>query len=141
MNSPDNSNPLLQVKDLEVTFVDEKGSLQALKEVNFSVIREQFICVVGPSGSGKSTLVRVLAGLLSPTSGEVILDGTRITKPRRGVGIVFQKANLMPWRSVIRNITLPLEIQNSSPEAASERAQELIDLVGLTGFEAWLPLL
>jgi len=139
MNSPNKSNPLLQVKDLGVTFVDEKGSLQALKDVNFSVEREQFICVVGPSGSGKSTLVRVLAGLLLPTSGEVILDGSRITKPRRGVGIVFQKANLMPWRSVIRNITLPLEIQYSSPERATKRAQELIDLVGLTGFEDWLP--
>ncbi len=139
MNSPNNSNLLLQVKDLGVTFVDEKGSLQALKGVNFSVEREQFICVVGPSGSGKSTLVRVLAGLLPPTIGEVILDGSRITKPRRGVGIVFQKANLMPWRSVIRNITLPLEIQNSPPERATERAQELIDLVGLTGFEDWLP--
>ena len=139
MNLINDSNPFLQVIDLGVNFIDEKGSLQALEEVNFSVDREQFVCVVGPSGSGKSTLVRVLAGLLSPSSGEVILDGTRITSPRQGVGIVFQKANLMPWRSVTRNITLPLEIQNTPPDEAAERTQQLIDLVGLTGFEDWLP--
>ena len=139
MNSANRSDPLLQVKNLDVTFVDAKGSLQALMDINFSVDREQFICVVGPSGSGKSTLIRVLAGLLQPTAGEVILDGNLLTRPRRGVGIVFQKANMMPWRSVISNITLPLEIQNTSFSEAREQAQELIDLVGLTGFEDWLP--
>lgn len=139
MNSANKSTPLLQVKDLDVTFVDEKGSLQALREINFSIEREQFICVVGPSGSGKSTLIRVLAGLLQPTSGEVILEGIKLTRPRQGVGIVFQKANLMPWRSVSRNIALPLEIQNYPAPEIEERTQELINLVGLTGFEDWLP--
>ena len=134
-----NNNPLLDVKDLGVTFTDDKGSLQALNQINFSVDREQFICVVGPSGSGKSTLIRVLAGLLSPTEGEVLLDGTSITEPRQGVGIVFQKANLMPWRSVLRNITLPLEINHTSQKEANQRAAELIELVGLKGFEDWLP--
>ena len=134
-----NNSPLLEVKDLEVTFTDEKGSLQALSQINFSVDREQFICVVGPSGSGKSTLIRVLAGLLSPTEGEVLLDGTLLTEPRQGVGIVFQKANLMPWRSVLRNITLPLEINHIPRIEADERAAELIELVGLKGFEDWLP--
>jgi len=138
MNSA-NNHPLLEVKDLGVTFTDEKGSLQALNQINFSIDREQFVCVVGPSGSGKSTLIRVLAGLLEPTSGAVMLDGIPITEPRLGVGIVFQKANLMPWRSVLRNITLPLELNKISPGEAAERAQELIDLVGLTGFEDWLP--
>ncbi|HDD61145.1 MAG: ABC transporter ATP-binding protein [Chloroflexota bacterium] len=138
MNSA-NNHPLLEVKDLGVTFTDEKGSLQALNQINFSVDREQFICVVGPSGSGKSTLIRVLAGLLAPTSGEVVLDGIPINEPRQGVGIVFQKANLMPWRSVLRNITLPLETNHVPQNEANERASELIELVGLTGFEDWLP--
>jgi len=138
MNSV-NNHPLLEVKDLGVTFTDDKGSLQALNQINFSVDREQFICVVGPSGSGKSTLVRVLAGLLAPTSGQVVLDGMPINEPRKGVGIVFQKANLMPWRSVLRNITLPLEINHIPLNKANERASELIELVGLTGFEDWLP--
>lgn len=138
MNSS-NNQPLLEVKDLGVTFTDEKGSLQALTQINFSIEREQFVCVVGPSGSGKSTLIRVLAGLLKPTSGEVTLDGTPVIEPRLGVGIVFQKANLMPWRSVLKNITLPLEISRTDPAEASSRARELIDLVGLSGFEDWLP--
>jgi NitT/TauT family transport system ATP-binding protein len=139
MNSVNKSSLFLQVKDLNVTYIDEKGSLQALDRINFSVEKEQFICVVGPSGSGKSTLIRVLAGLLKPTAGEVILDGTQIKHPRSGVGIVFQKANLMPWRSVIRNIMLPLEIQHTPTQQAQIQAQELINLVGLTGFEDWLP--
>jgi len=130
---------LLEVKDLGVTFTDGKGILQALNEISFSVDREQFVCVVGPSGSGKSTLIRVLAGLLKPTTGEVLLDGSRVIKPRRGVGIVFQKANLMPWRSVLKNITLPLEINQVPLREAEERARELINLVGLDGFEDWLP--
>lgn len=137
--SSSNNHPLLEVKDLGVTFTDDKGSLQALNQINFSIDPEQFVCVVGPSGSGKSTLIRVLAGLLKPTSGEVTLDGIPVREPRLGVGIVFQKANLMPWRSVLRNITLPLEINQIDPEEATSRARELIDLVGLSGFEDWLP--
>ncbi len=138
MNSA-NNHPLLEVKDLGVTFTDDKGSLHALTQINFSIEREQFVCVVGPSGSGKSTLIRVLAGLLKPTSGEVTLDGIPVIEPRLGVGIVFQKANLMPWRSVLRNITLPLEISRTDPAEATSRARELIELVGLSGFEDWLP--
>ena len=139
MNSANNQQPLLEVNKLGVTFTDEKGSLNAIKEISFSVDKEQFICVVGPSGSGKSTLIRVLAGLLQPSMGEAKLDGSQISQPRQGVGIVFQKANLMPWRSVLRNITLPLEIQNIPDNEAQVRARELINLVGLDGFEEWLP--
>ncbi len=139
MNSASNHQTLLKVENLGVTFTDEKGSLQAINDISFSVEREQFICVVGPSGSGKSTLIRVLAGLLSPTSGEVFLDGSLITRPRQGVGIVFQKANLMPWRTVVRNITLPLEILGIPAKEAQIRARELVELVGLEGFEDWLP--
>jgi NitT/TauT family transport system ATP-binding protein len=139
MNSANNHQSLLEVNNLGVTFTDEKGSLQAINDISFSVEREQFICVVGPSGSGKSTLIRVLAGLLSPTSGEVFLDGSLITRPRQGVGIVFQKANLMPWRTVVRNIMLPLEILGIPVKEAQIRARELVELVGLAGFEDWLP--
>ena len=96
---------------------------------------QEFICVLGPSGCGKSTLLRILAGLLSPTRGEVVYQGKRLTGPPKGVGFVFQKANLMPWRSVMSNITLPLELQHVPKETTLERARELIDLVGLGGFE------
>jgi NitT/TauT family transport system ATP-binding protein len=137
MNS--SSKLLLDVRELSVTFTDEKGSLHALEQLSFSIAQEQFVCVVGPSGSGKSTLIRVLAGLLEPTQGSVILDGSPITGPRLGVGIVFQKANLMPWRTVLKNITLPLEITQVPILEAERQARELIELVGLDGFEDWLP--
>jgi NitT/TauT family transport system ATP-binding protein len=95
--------------------------------------------VLGPSGSGKSTLLRVLAGLLAPTSGEIFFGGEKLNEPRGGVGFVFQKANLMPWRSVLKNVTLPLELQKIPFPEAQVRARELIELVGLSGFEDTLP--
>lgn len=139
MNSSNNSDPILQVKDLSVTYTDEKGSLQALERIDFEVRREEFICIVGPSGSGKSTLLKILAGLLAPTGGRVVMDGAELQGPRQGVGVVFQKANLMPWRSVLKNITLPLEVQGMAEQEADQKALNLIELVGLKGFEDWLP--
>jgi NitT/TauT family transport system ATP-binding protein len=126
-----NPAPILTVRDLNVIFPDSNGGLHALSNVSFEVCPQEFICVLGPSGSGKSTLLRVLAGLLSPTRGEVVFaDGGT---PR--IGMVFQQSNLMPWRTAIANITLPLELQDIPAEEAHRRAQELIDLVGLQGFE------
>ncbi len=127
---------MLVVKDLSVVFPD---GLDVLAEVSFSVNPEEFVCVLGPSGSGKSTLLRVLAGLLAPTRGEVYYAGERLTGPRREVGFVFQKANLMPWRTVLENITLPLELQHIHAQSAQDQAQDLVNLVGLEGFEDTLP--
>ncbi len=123
----------LTVKDLHITFAIENGGLQALQGVNFQVAPQEFVCVIGPSGSGKSTLLRVIAGVLQPSRGEVNFsyDGDREVK----IGYVFQQANLMPWRTVIENITLPLELHQISMEEARQKALELIDLVGLRGFE------
>lgn len=126
--------PVLTVRDLSVVFPDNNGGLHALDEVSFELCPEEFICVLGASGSGKTTLLRTLAGLLPPTSGKV--DFGRGRRPR--IGMVFQQSNLMPWRTVIRNITLPLELQGLNQQQAQARAQDMIDLVGLQGFEqAW----
>ena len=113
--------------------------LRTLEDVSFAVEPQEFVALVGPSGSGKSTLLRLLGGLLRPTGGQVLFEGEPLTGPRRRIGFVFQKANLMPWRTVLGNITLPLELQSVPAAEAAARAQELIDLVGLTGFEASLP--
>ncbi len=125
--------PILTVQELSVTYPDENGGLDALDSASFTVQPQEFVCVLGPSGSGKSTLLRILAGLLKPTAGRYTFAHGL---PR--IGMVFQQANLMPWRTAIENITLPLELEGVAQAEACRRAQELIDLVGLQGFEsAW----
>jgi len=94
---------------------------------------------VGPSGCGKSTLLRILGGLLAPTEGRVHLDSRPLSSPRRQVGYVFQKMSLMPWRTVLGNVVLPLQVAGTSRTEAKRRAQDLIDLVGLTGFGSAYP--
>jgi NitT/TauT family transport system ATP-binding protein len=125
------SDTILNVRDLGVTFAGNSGGLHALAHVSFKVWPREFIAVLGPSGSGKSTLLRILAGLLRPTRGAVhFANGD---SPR--IGMVFQEANLMPWRSAIENIQLPLELEGMNRNEAIAQAQELIELVGLQGFE------
>lgn len=131
--------PLLRVEQLSARFKNGHAPLHVLDQVSFEVLRGQFVCILGPSGSGKSTLLRILAGLLPYTQGEVHLNGEKLAGTRLGVGMVFQKSNLMPWRSVQENITLPMELQGQAAEATQQAAQEKIDLVGLHGFENALP--
>ena len=128
------TDPILVVRDLSVTFPDDSGGLDALDSISFSVPPQEFVCVLGPSGSGKSTLLRILAGLLPPTSGSFTFSTSR---PR--IGMVFQQANLMPWRTTIENVILPLELQGIPAAEARARAQDLINLVGLQGFESTWP--
>jgi NitT/TauT family transport system ATP-binding protein len=132
-------NPGIIVRELSAIFPNGNGGLQALDRISFSIGPQDFVCVLGPSGSGKSTLLRILAGLLPATQGEVIIEGEEVTGPRRGIGFVFQKANLMPWRTVLGNILLPLELMDIPRERAQEIAQEMVELVGLQGFEDSLP--
>ena len=131
---PAGPEPVLQIQNLGITFPGENGGLTALENINFSLFPQEFVCLLGPSGSGKSTLLRAVAGLLKPDSGSVIFAGSQ--EPR--ISLVFQDANLMPWRTVIENITLPLSMRGAPAEEAQARAREWIELVGLGGFEdAW----
>jgi NitT/TauT family transport system ATP-binding protein len=127
------------VEDLSLLFADGDRGLLVLDQLNFRVQPEEFVCLLGPSGSGKSTLLRLLAGLLMPTGGRVVYAGETLTGPRRSIGFVFQKANLMPWRTVLENITLPLELQSEPAPQALGKARSLVELVGLAGFETTLP--
>jgi NitT/TauT family transport system ATP-binding protein len=133
------ASPVLAADEIAMTFLGRQGSLEALESVSFEVGAGEFLCIVGPSGCGKSTLLRVLGGLARPTSGEVYMGGELLTAPRRQIGFVFQKANLMPWRTVLRNVTLPLEIKGLKAEEAGQQARELLKLVGLEGFEDAYP--
>jgi NitT/TauT family transport system ATP-binding protein len=127
-------SPILTVQKMDMIFPDDNGGLHAVENISFTLCPQEFLCIVGPSGCGKSTLLRVLAGLLTPTRGNIAFAGGA---PR--IGMVFQDSNLMPWRSVLENIILPLEMGNVSEKEAHNKAQDLIDLVGLNGFEDNLP--
>src|SRR5829696_909565 len=127
--------PILTIRNLSAVFPDSNGGFRALQDVSFDVHPQEFVCVLGSSGSGKTTLLRILAGLLPPTSGSFTFGHGE----QPSTGMVFQQANLMPWRTVIENIKLPLEVKKVDDTSARVRAQEMIELVGLQGFEASLP--
>ncbi len=131
--------PALRVDRVGVTFPSPDGGLGALGDVSLTIGEGEFVSLVGPSGCGKSTLLRVMSGLLPPTRGEVYFGRQRLTGPSGQIGIVFQSSNLMPWRTVLRNITLPLELQGVDRERARQAAADLIRLVGLQGFEDSYP--
>lgn len=137
VNTP--NSPVLTIHNLSTIFASEGGGLHALDRLSFEVGAEEFVCVLGPSGCGKSTLLRALAGLIRPTEGEIIFKGEPLRGPRRGIGYVFQKANLMPWRSVLENILLPLELRRIPADQALKRADAMLELVGLHGFANLLP--
>ncbi len=127
---PHPHTPILSAAALSFAY----PALPVLDRVTFSVAPREFVALVGPSGCGKSTLLRLLAGLILPTSGQVLFDGQPLTHPRRRIGFVFQKSNLMPWRTVRDNVRLPLELQGAPAAEVTRRADDLIELVGLAGF-------
>lgn len=130
---------ILLARNLILVYPNGNGGLRALDGVSFAVNRQEFVCIVGPSGAGKTTLLKLLGGLLRPTDGEVVFEGSRLEGPRRRIGFVFQQTNLMPWRSVESNVALPLELQGIPAAEASARARSMISLVGLEGFESASP--
>ncbi len=108
--------------------------VEALADIDLHVVQGEFIAIVGASGCGKSTLLRLMSGLMQPTSGAIFLNGHRVTQPDPGAGIVFQTPVLLPWRSVRRNIELPLDILPEARNTPRRRVDELLELVGLTSF-------
>jgi NitT/TauT family transport system ATP-binding protein len=107
----------------------------ALSDVTFGVKEGSFVSLVGPSGCGKSTLLQILAGLVSSSSGDVLVDGASVTAPMPGkITVVFQDATLLPWKTVLQNVLFPLEIQNVPPDERAARAHEMLKLVGLLEF-------
>jgi NitT/TauT family transport system ATP-binding protein len=133
------SQSALRVEHIGHVYDDHNGHVEALDDISFEITSGEFACIVGPSGSGKSTLLRILAGLIPPQAGRVWLDGQLVESPARSIGIVFQKANLMPWRTVRDNIALPLELAGVDANDLDRRAAALIELVGLNGFAQSYP--
>ncbi len=131
---------LLQLDGICQTFATREGnSIEALKDINLEIGEGEFLAVVGPSGSGKSTLMRIIAGLLSPSAGEIRLRGKPIHGPNREFGIVFQSPVLFPWRTVLNNVLMPARVLGLDAKRSEERARRLLNMIGLEGIEGKYP--
>ncbi|HEX8865111.1 MAG TPA: ABC transporter ATP-binding protein [Lentzea sp.] len=124
----------LSVRSLTVGY----GRSEVLSEFSLSVASGEFVVVAGPSGCGKSTLLRAVAGLI-PFTGSIAVDGVAVRGPSRDRALVFQDDGLLPWRTALRNVELPLALQGVPRSARRSRALEWLDRVGLAGFEGYLP--
>jgi len=133
------NKPALQVENLCVSFIENDGTFEVLDDISFSIEPYSFVSMIGPSGGGKSTLLRALSGLKTPSSGKILIGSSDPSKKKPKVGMVFQKANLMPWRTVLQNIMLPLELEGLSKKENLELSRKMITIVGLEGFENSYP--
>jgi NitT/TauT family transport system ATP-binding protein len=132
-----NESSFLTLSEASYTFSDD--GTEVLSDISLSIRQGAFVALVGASGIGKSTLLRVIGGLLPATSGEVLLDGKSPDQSAAPVGIVFQKDNLMPWRTAYENIRLPLELRGENGRAAAQRVRDMLELVGLADYEKSYP--
>jgi NitT/TauT family transport system ATP-binding protein len=131
---------LVRIAGLEKTYQSKDGNqIHALQDINLEILASEFISIVGPSGCGKTTLLKILAGILTRSAGEVAMQGRSLTGPSRELGVVFQAPVLLPWRTVLQNVMVPIEIQKRDRAAFEARARQLIAMVGLSGFESKYP--
>lgn len=135
------SQAAVEIRDLSLTYGRADQQVQALSDVALTIPAGGFVSLIGPSGCGKSTLLRILGDLLEPGAGEVRINGKspRAERLDRRIGFVFQEAALLDWRTILENVALPLELHGSPRKSREARAQELLDLVGLRGFEKARP--
>ncbi|MBM3596607.1 MAG: ABC transporter ATP-binding protein [Alphaproteobacteria bacterium] len=130
--------PKIRIANLRKTFTDPEGGaeVEAIREVMFDIEPGRFVILFGPSGCGKSTLLNIIAGFEAPSAGEVLLEGKPITGPGPERGFVFQEFVMYPWRTVLGNVAIGLDVQKKLDKPARDaRARELVKLVGLAGFE------
>jgi NitT/TauT family transport system ATP-binding protein len=124
----------VSMRGVSKRYVTESGDVVALDNLSIDVRRQEFVSILGPSGCGKSTLMMMVAGLTKPTSGRIVVDGTAVTEPQTKLGIVFQQPMLLDWRTVKENLMLQAEIRGLDKKRYSERAEKLLDRVGLGAF-------
>ena len=126
---------MISIQDLNKTYPTQDGApIQALSNVDLEIAQGEFVTVVGPSGCGKTTLLKILAGILDKSSGSVMVNGTALRGPSRQLGVVFQEPLLLPWRTILQNVMVPVEIQKLDKSTYRRAAEQLLDLVGLEGF-------
>ncbi len=128
------ARPLIEIDRVGMVYQADSGPVEALRDISLTVDAGEFVALVGPSGCGKSTLMRIIAGLRPVTSGQVVVAGAAVSGPVSRVGMVFQAAVLLKWRSVLDNVLLPAELSGLNPADYRERARQLLRLVGLADF-------
>jgi NitT/TauT family transport system ATP-binding protein len=138
MISP-NGNTKIVIDSATKVYQTRSGHTHALENFSATIREGEFVCILGPSGCGKTTLLWSMSGLHPLTSGSVKLDNTPVIGPRPEIGMVFQEANLLPWRNLRDNILFPFEIKRQNPQPYQARIQHLLDVVGLAGFENKFP--
>jgi len=133
--------PVLEVRDLGVTYGSGAGAVVAIRELTFSVARGEFVCIVGPSGCGKTTLLKSIAGLLKPTRGSAHVAGKTVDGPPKDLALVFQEytRSLLPWLTVGGNVTFPLAARKVAKAEQLARKKAALEQVGLLGFDEKYP--
>ena len=129
----------IHIEGLSKTYASRNGGVTALENVSLNIKPNEFVTLVGPSGCGKSTLLKLIGALIKPSRGKLLYDGAPLLRPTHDVGIVFQEAVLLQWRTVLDNVLLPAEILGLDKRKSRARALDLIKLVGLAGFEQRFP--
>jgi len=129
----------MKVDHVSKHYKTNTGYVHALEDLDLEIAKGEFVCILGPSGCGKSTLLWGMSGLHDLTSGQVMLNGTPVLGPRSEIGMIFQEANLLPWRNLHQNIRFPFEIKKIDSAPYEKRIKGLLDEVGLTGFESKFP--
>ncbi|HZQ09299.1 MAG TPA: ABC transporter ATP-binding protein [Anaerolineae bacterium] len=133
------AEPRIVIDNATKYYQTKTGQTHALEKFSATIREGELVCILGPSGCGKTTLLWAMSGLHPLTSGRILLDGTPVTGPRPEIGMVFQDANLLPWRNLKQNILFPFEIKHLNPQPYEERIQHLLQTVGLAGFENKYP--
>src|SRR6202163_98673 len=125
----------IKLTGVSKTYRSRDGDVPSLRPLDFHINAGEFFVVVGPSGCGKSTLLKMISGLLAPSTGEIFVEGEQVTRPHGNVGIVFQNSLLLPWRNILANVMLPIDMKRLPRQKYLARAKALLKLVGLEGFE------
>lgn len=129
----------LAVTDLYKTYRSAAGPVRALQSINLNIRRGEFVSLIGKSGCGKTTLLQIMAGLVRPSHGKVLLENAPVTQASRKVGLVFQKSVLLEWRTILDNVLLPIELFRLARTDFIDRARELLAMMALSGFEDRYP--
>ena len=132
-------NPIIEIKNISISFDNEKNSHIVLEDINLNIEKNQFVCLVGPSGCGKSTLLRIIAGLQNASCGEILFNGAPHCVPTGEIGMVFQNYSLMPWLNVEDNVKMGLDFQNVDKKEKAEIVDKYIKIIGMEKFRKSMP--